>query len=161
MYRIEKALQALSTKVNRISMAAVFAMMAITVLDVVLRYLRLSIPGAYDIVGLLGAVVISFPLAYTSVEKGHIAVEFLVQKLPERPKSVIDAITGLAGTAFFGLITWRSALYALDFLRSGEVSMTIKMPVYPFVLGTALGCALLTAVLSVGCIRTVREAFKK
>ncbi len=142
-------------------MAAVFAMMAITVLDVVLRYLRLSIPGAYDIVGLLGAVVISFSLAYTSVEKGHIAVEFLVQKLPERPKSVIDAITGLAGTAFFGLITWRSALYALDFLRSGEVSMTIKMPVYPFVLGTALGCALLTAVLSVGCIRTVREAFKK
>nr|HPI13489.1 hypothetical protein [Spirochaetota bacterium] len=68
MYRIEKALQALSTKVNRISMAAVFAMMAITVLDVVLRYLRLSIPGAYDIVGLLGAVVISFSLAYTSVE---------------------------------------------------------------------------------------------
>ena len=161
MYRIEKALQALSTRVNRISMAAVFAMMAITVLDVVLRYLRLSIPGAYDIVGLLGAVVISFSLAYTSVEKGHIAVEFLVQKLPERPRAVIDAITGLAGTAFFGLITWRSALYALDFLRSGEVSMTIKMPVYPFVLGTALGCALLTAVLAVGCIRTTREAFKK
>ena len=161
MYRIEKALQALAAKTNYISMTAVFAMMAVTVVDVVLRFLRLSISGTYDIVGLLGAVVISFSLAYTSVEKGHIAVEFLVQKLPERARAAVDALTSLTGTLFFAIATWRCALYALDFYKSGEVSMTITMPVYPFVFGTSLGCALLTAVLAAGCIRTAREAFKK
>jgi TRAP-type C4-dicarboxylate transport system permease small subunit len=161
MYRIEKALQTIATKANVISMIAVFAMMAITVVDVILRLLRLSIPGTYDIVGLLGAMVIAFSLAYTSVEKGHIAVEFLVQKLPERARAITDTLTGLSSTLFFFIATWRCTLYALDFLKSGEVSMTIKMPIYPFVLGTALGCALLSCVLALGFIRSAREVFKK
>ncbi len=161
MYRIEKILHSAAARTNWIAMAAVFAMMAITVVDVVLRFLRMSIPGTYDIVGLLGAVVISFSLAYTSVEKGHIAVEFLVQKLSEKTRSVIDAITGLFSTLFFAMASWRLAVYAFDFYRGGEVSMTIKMPVYPFVLGTSLGCALLTMVLAVAFVRTAREALKK
>ena len=161
MYQIEKILHSAAARTNWISMGAVLAMMALTVVDVVLRLLRMSIPGAYDIVGLLGAVVISFSLAYTSVEKGHIAVEFLVQKLPENARSVIDALTGLASTLFFAMATWSLAVYALDFYRGGEVSMTIKMPVFPFVLGTSLGCALLSIVLAVSFVRTAREALRK
>ncbi|HSV97593.1 MAG TPA: TRAP transporter small permease [Spirochaetota bacterium] len=161
MYRIEKILHSAAARINWISMAAVFAMMALTVADVILRFLRMSMPGAYDIVGLLGAVMISFSLAYTSVEKGHIAVEFIVQKLPDKARSVIDAITGLLSTLFFAMATWRLAVYALDFYRSGEVSMTIKMPVYPFVFGMSLGSALLTMVLALAFFRTSGEVLKR
>lgn len=161
MYRIEKAIYTLAAKANWISIAAILGMMVITVLDVILRFFRRPIPGTYDIVGLLGALAISFSLAYTSVEKGHIAVEFLVQRLSEKKRAVVDMITSLVSTLFFFLASWRCYLYALDFRSGGEVSMTIKMPVYPFVLGTALGCALLTLVLALSFARSLREAIKK
>ncbi len=161
MYRIEKAIHTLAAKANWISIAAILGMMVITVLDVILRFFRRPIPGTYDIVGLLGALAISFSLAYTSVEKGHIAVEFLVQRLSEKKRAMVDSITSLVSTLFFFLASWRCYLYALDFKSGGEVSMTIKMPVYPFVLGTALGCALLTLVLALSFARSLREAIKK
>ena len=43
-------------------------------------------------VGFLGAVFAAFSLGYTSVHRGHIAVDFLVQKLPARVQSLVDRI---------------------------------------------------------------------
>ncbi|OPX38483.1 MAG: hypothetical protein B1H13_11265 [Desulfobacteraceae bacterium 4484_190.3] len=128
-------------------------MMILTSADVVLRLFRHPIPGAYEIVGLLGAVVIAFSLAYTSAERGHIAVEFLVRKFPRKAQSFIAIANNLIGAALFGLIAWQSILYASDLKQSGEVSMTIQMPVYPFVYGIAFGCGLL-------CLLLLTESFK-
>ena len=78
MVRFERFVLYLTHTFNWIAAGAVIAMMLLTSADVILRLFRRPITGAYEIVGLLGAIVISFSLAYTSVEKGHIAVEFLV-----------------------------------------------------------------------------------
>jgi len=69
---------------NILACAAVIAMMLLSTADVVLRLFGKPIPGTYELVGFLGTVVVSFALAFTSIEKGHIAVEILVEKLPQR-----------------------------------------------------------------------------
>ncbi|NLC70794.1 MAG: hypothetical protein GX751_05480, partial [Desulfuromonadaceae bacterium] len=70
MHRIEKQINSFAITVNWVSALAILVMMLLTTLDVVLRLFKSSIPGTYEIIGLLGALVSSFALGYTSVEKG-------------------------------------------------------------------------------------------
>jgi len=136
-------------------------MMMLTTADVILRIFRCPIPGTYETVGLLGAVVISFSLAYTSVERGHIAVEFLVQKLSKRAQIFISAINEFLCFLFFGLLTWQSISLAFDLKQSGEVSLTLQMPIYPYVFGIAVGCGLLFLVLFNNFIKSVSRVIAK
>ena len=114
MIRLNRGITRISRGFNALAGAAVVVMMLLTCADVLLRLLRRPIPGTYEIIGFLGTVVISFSLAYTSLEKGHIAVEILVEKLPRRVQVGVEAVTSLIGAALFALITWQSLVYAAD-----------------------------------------------
>lgn len=148
-------------KFNYIACAAVIVMMLLTCTDVILRLFGHPILGTYEMIGFSGAIVISFALAYTSLEHGHIAVELLVDSLPKRLQALINAVNNLIGMALFSLIGWQSFVYAGDLLGSGEVSLTLQIPTYPFVYGISLGCALLCLVLLVDGIRTFGKAVGK
>jgi len=161
LYRLEKVIHTLTYRCNWIAAGAVVAMMLLTTADVVLRLFRHPIPGTYELVGLLGAVVIAFSLAYTSVEKGHIAVEFLVQKFSRKVQTAIMAVNDLCASFLFGLIAWQSIVYASDLKQSGEVSLTIQMPIYPVVTGIAIGCGLLCLVLLIDFSKSLKRVGEK
>jgi TRAP-type C4-dicarboxylate transport system permease small subunit len=146
---------------NNIASSAVILMMMLTCTDVVLRLFRQPIPGTYEVIGFLGTVVASFSLAYTSIEKGHIAVEILVDRLPERAQAFFEALSALIGASLFGLLTWQSSLYATDLKLSGEVSLTLEIPTYLFVYGVAAGCGMLTLVLLVELGGSLRKAARR
>jgi TRAP-type C4-dicarboxylate transport system permease small subunit len=138
----------------------VLAMMLLTTSDVVLRLFRNPITGTYDMVGLLGAAFVSFALAHTSLEKGHIAVDFLVRKLPPRPRRLIDAGTELLSLGLFILVCVQSLRYAGRLRRMGEVSLTLRAPLHPFVYGIAVGSGMLCLVLllrAAASLRALRE----
>lgn len=156
MVRIEKIILQIADKANWISAVAVMLMMLLTVLDVILRFFRSPIPGTYEIVGLLGALAISFALGYTSMEKGHIAVDFLVQRFSDTVKMVISAVNNIIAMLFFAVAAWQSILYGAGLLKAGEVSMTLQVPTWPFVFGIAVGCILLCLVLLVEIMRAFR-----
>ena len=143
----EKILLSTTDLFNRVASVSVIMMMLLTCADVILRYFRCPIPGTYEMVGLLGSVFVSFSLAKTSLDNGHIAVDFFFQKIPPSVQRIIEFANTLICTILFGFITWYSLYYALDLQRTGEVSMTLQIPVYPFVLGIAFGCALLCIIL--------------
>jgi TRAP-type C4-dicarboxylate transport system permease small subunit len=157
MLRIEKIIVPTADKANWIAAAALLIMMVLTTLDVLLRLFKSSIPGTYEIIGLLGAVVASFALGYTSVEKGHIAVDFLIIRFSPKAQALIGAINGLIAAVLFGIITWQSLLYALDLLKKGQVTMTVQLPIHPFVFGMAAGCGLLALVLLAECLHDLRS----
>ena len=146
---------------NWIASAAVVFMMVLSTADVLSRLFNKPIPGAYEIVGFLGTVVVSFALAFTSLEKGHIAVEILVSRLPQRVQLAIESLNALIGALLFGLISFQAVRYALDIKRSGEVSLTLQMPVYPFILGIAVGCGLLSLLLLADSFKSLRRTFSK
>jgi len=160
IYLLEKWVGKAADGFNWVAAAAVAGMMAITSLDVVLRFLRRPIPGTYEIVGFLGAVFAAFSLGYTSLHRGHIAVDFLVQKLGIRQQAAVDALNAFICCILFGLLTHQCLGYAANLKQVGEVSMTLQMPVYPFVYGLAAGCLLLSAVLVVQTIKSLALALK-
>lgn len=160
MSRITKEIARISAGFNTLAGAAVVLMMLLTCADVLLRLLRHPIPGTYELVGYLGTVIISFSLGLTSLSKGHIAVEILVEKLPRRAQAGIEAGTSLISAALFGLIAWQSLVYATDMRQSGEVSVTLTMPIYPFIYGIAAGSTLLVLVLLLDSLRSAIRAVK-
>jgi TRAP-type C4-dicarboxylate transport system permease small subunit len=142
---------------NWLAAGSVTAMMFLTVSDVVLRLFRHPVPGTYEIVGFLGAVFVSFSLAYTSVQKGHIAVEFLVEKLSGTAQRVVELTTTLVCALLFAAVSWQSVLYGDSLRATGEVSLTVQIPLYPFVYGMSVGCGLLSLVLFMRCFAILRR----
>ena len=78
MNSFEKISHDLAKKLYWVAGTAIVAMMLLTCADVVLRYFRRPIPGTYELVCFLGAAAVAFAMAYTSVEKGHVSVRFVV-----------------------------------------------------------------------------------
>ncbi len=151
---VNRIVGTVTSAMNAVAASAVVVMMLLICADVALRYFRLPIPGTYELVGFLGALAASFALAQTSVERGHIAVDFLVQKFSQRAQTIIDGINAAVGAVMFGFICRAVAAYAADLKAAGEVSMTLEMPTYPIVYGIAAGFAMLTAVLVVRTAET-------
>jgi TRAP-type C4-dicarboxylate transport system permease small subunit len=158
--RFTRFVERLASLFNTIAAAAVVGMMVLTCLDVGLRFFRHPIPGTYEIVGLLGAVFVSFALARTSVDQGHIAVDFLVQRLPRRVQYVVEAVNAGICALLFTVVAWQCVRYAADLRASGEVSMTVQIPIHPFAFGIAVGCAMLSVVLYAGCASWSWKAFQ-
>jgi len=139
---------------------AIVAMMCLTCADIVLRLFGYPIAGTYELIGFLGSFAISFSLAYTSVEKGHIAVDIIFRRLPFRVQYVLEAIVEATGLLIFIIAAWQCVLYGLDLKSHQEVSMTLAIPIYPVVFGISLGCAFLCLVLAFNLIKAVRRIMK-
>jgi TRAP-type C4-dicarboxylate transport system permease small subunit len=140
-----------------VAAAAIFFMMALTCADVFLRLFRMPIPGTYEIVSFMGAVAASFAIAYTSIEKGHVAVSLVVQLFSQRVQAVIESVIAIFGIILFALIAWQSVIYALDCQRSGEVSLTLQMPFYPIIYGVAVGAGVVCLVLIIDIVNEVSK----
>jgi len=136
---------------------ALMFMMLLTVADVIMREFDKPIIGTFELVGLSAAVVIGFCIPYTTSLKSHIAVDFFTMKLSDKAKNALLLITRVLATALFFIIAYNMLLMARDLYRSGEVSLTIKMPFYPIAIGIGLCCFVQTWTLLVDFIDIVRK----
>ena len=151
--------------------AAIIIMMLLSTADVLLRlggpvFLKLEwwflsfvqpIPGTYELVSFLGTVAAAFAMAHTSIKKGHLSVSLVTRLLPKRVRVIIRIITNSLALVFFGLLSWRSILYAEELRFYGEVSMTLQLPYYPFIYGVALASFAMSVVLITYLMNDIKE----
>lgn len=112
--------------------------MLLTSLDVVLRYLGYPIKGSYDMVSFGAAFVIGFALPRTSWDKGHVRVDILIDKIPNK-KVVFNLVTRVMAISLFVIISWNFAKLGASFYKTGEGTLTLGIPLYP--IAYALGIA--------------------
>ena len=135
----EKAVTGMSTFFNMIASAALMLMMVLSCADIFMRYLfSRPITGTYDVVGISGAVLVSFALPYTMLKKGHVAVELLVQSLSRGKQLVIETFSHLLGISLFLVMVRQAVLLSMDMKAAGEVTPTVHLPFYPIVYCMAL-----------------------
>ncbi len=128
----EKTITGFSDVFNMVASASLVGMMLLTCADVVMRYLfSRPIIGTYDLVSLMGAVLVSFAMPYTMLKKGHVAVEFLIQYLSRGKQLVIETFTHLLGISLFLVLVWQAILLSRDMKAAGEVTPTLLLPFYP------------------------------
>jgi len=161
-WQFEKIVLLISKWFNWIAGAGLTVMLLLVVGDIIgIKVFSNPIPGGIEMVAFMNVVGIGFAIAYTQALRGHIQVDFLVLKLPPLPRAALEAFTSFIGMGFFVVLAWRSFDYARALQISGEVSMTQRIPFYPFVFGLAL-CYLLTfLVLTLDFIKAIKGAGAK
>lgn len=130
-------------------------MMGLSCADIILRLFRRPILGTYEVVGFLGAMVAGFAMAQTTIERGHVAVQIVVARLPLRVQKTIYLITHVLSLVLFALLAFESVRYGNDFRASGEVSMVLGLPFYYVVYGIAFSAAIVCVVLLVDILMVV------
>jgi len=124
--------------------AAMVGMWLLVVADIIgIKLLKKPVPGGTEFVTFLAVVTIGFAIPYVAHLKGHVAVDLVVGHLPPRVQSVVKSVTVFLSCILFAVAFWYTWDFAGVLRVSGEVSMTQKIPFYPFVYGLAV-CYLVT-----------------
>jgi TRAP-type C4-dicarboxylate transport system permease small subunit len=145
---LNHALIWLSQRLNKVGTVLLIAMMLVTTIDVIGRYLFNSpLTGANEIAEFLQAIVVYLGIAYTATQKGHVAVDFLFVRLPQRGQRFLISFVSLVGAALFAMIAWESVVQSLVFRASMRSSPVLEIPIWPFVLVVTVGSGLLSLVL--------------
>ena len=131
--------------------------MFLTVADVILRQFKVPIVGTYELVGLLGAVVVGFAIPQTSRLQGHVIMDFVTSKLSRSWQRPFHVLTRILAIGTFAIIAWNLWELGDDLKKSGEVSLTLQLPFYPVAYGIAICCLVECLVLFVDMVKKREE----
>ena len=96
-------LKFLCSVINFIAGVALTVMMLLTVVDVLLRAGSFPFVGTFEIVSLLMGIVISFGIPQVSLDKGHVYMEFLIERLSLRNRNLLNTFTRILCIILFRL----------------------------------------------------------
>jgi TRAP-type C4-dicarboxylate transport system permease small subunit len=131
-----------STILNHIGGAALTFMMFLTVSDVLLRAFGHPIMGTYEIVSQSLAVVIGFGIPKVSLDRGHVIMEFVTERLSKQNRAILYTFTRIICIILFILIAYNLIGVGNEFRLSGEVTSTIRLPFFPLAYGVGVCCFL-------------------
>jgi TRAP-type C4-dicarboxylate transport system permease small subunit len=135
-----KGCQRLGTWMNSIAGVVIFLMMGLTVADVVLRFFGKPITGSYELMAVAGAIVIGMALPKTSLDRGHIVVDMLVERGSARAQKTMFIVTRIPGIALFAALTYYLVYKGYALYQSNEISYILGIPHYPLAYLLAFCC---------------------
>jgi TRAP-type C4-dicarboxylate transport system permease small subunit len=150
----------ISKVLSHIAGIALTVMMLLTVADVALRTGGYPFVGTYEIVSLLFAIVIAFGIPQVSLDKGNVLMEFLLERLSQNGRNVMNTATRVLCLILFVFIGYNLFIVGAVYHASGEVSPTIKIPFYPVVYGVGVCCLLECFVFLFDIVRIWRGQYE-
>ncbi len=160
MTKFLDGVKSVSRFINIIAGVSLTCIMFLTVADVILRSFRRPIVGTYELVAFGGAVAIGLAIPFTSWVRGHIYVDFFIERFSPRVKNVFNVATRCLGMGLFFLIGWNLIKMGADLLKSGEVSLTLQMPFYPVAFGIGVSCFVQCVVLLCDIFKILRGKYE-
>ena len=145
-----------------IGAVALAGLMLFTFWDVLMRYVfnRPTI-GGFELSEYATAVIVAASIAYTTLKKGHIGVDLVIQRFSERKQGIINTVTWFLGLILFVFLTWQSILYAMELNATFQASPSLQIPTSPFVLMVAVAGLAISLLLGVNLFRRVSEMTKE
>jgi TRAP-type C4-dicarboxylate transport system permease small subunit len=148
-----KKKRSLSTYISYIGNFALAAMMLLSTMDVIGRYFFNSpVLGAYEITEYLMLIMVFSFLALAQSEKAHINVDIVFNRLPAGVRNIFMRFNHLVCLLVMILVTWMSIQRIWELKKTGEASLLLKIPDYPFAVFLVIGCA-------VFCIEFLKDLF--
>jgi TRAP-type C4-dicarboxylate transport system permease small subunit len=133
-------LKSITGILDKIGGLALTLMMLLTVADVLLRAAGRPLVGTYEVVALSLALVIGFTIPKVSLDRGHIRVDLVIERVSRRTRNILNTFTRLICIGLFLIISYNLFAVANELRASGEVSPTIQLPAYPLAYGVAVCC---------------------
>ncbi len=136
-----------------------FCIMAVTVLDVVGRYLFNSpLPGGFEITQFLMAALIYSALPSVSRQESHITIDLLDSFTPAAVIPVRQILVNLVASVCMGIIAWKLWDLAEKIREYGDVTEYLRMSRSPIIYFMSALSALATLVLIANVFRYLRGA---
>ena len=144
-----------------IAILCVVVIMTITVIDVIMRtFANKSLTGVMEITQFFMVPVCYCAMPWVTWQYGHIKVDILTSKLPEKAQGVIMAIVKLiiaAFSAFMTLQIWKQGNMAAKLHSVGAVT---RFPIYPlyYLTSIMMGIVVITMLINfVSLLMTGKE----
>lgn len=124
------AIRKLNYWICMVGMFFVIPLMLLTTTDVLMRaILNKPIKGTFELSEYLLSVVILLGAAYTQQVRGHVGVDFVIKRLGNKARAVVETITNLCCILVLILLSWQGLLRALE---ETTVSDMLRIPQAPF-----------------------------
>jgi TRAP-type C4-dicarboxylate transport system permease small subunit len=143
---------------NRLAAGILFAMMLLTLADVVLRKLfQQGILGTLELSEFMMAGLVFFALAETERLDRNVHVDLLMKHASRRLQLLAALITRVLSGIMCLWVTAATFVYANNIRIAGEVSSDLWIPRYPFIYFVAAGLLVLAVVLFAKSLSDCRE----
>jgi TRAP-type C4-dicarboxylate transport system permease small subunit len=151
-------MQKLPALLNAIASIVIFAMMLLTVGNVCLRkLLGISITGNIELSEFMMIVLVFFSLAQAEVMNRNVNVSLLADRVQPGTQRTFATITFFISALLYALITAAAIYYVSSLMSSGEVTMDLQIPKYPFVYFIVLGAAVLSLVFLKKLLTVIKD----
>jgi TRAP-type transport system small permease protein len=114
--------------------AILFAMMLLTFVDVVARYLfNFPLRGGFEVTELMLLVLIFAGLPLVSHADEHVTMDFIDRVLPPAGRRFVIRFVHFLCAALMFFLTWQMGIKAGRIMGAGDYTDVVKIPVGPFV----------------------------
>ena len=103
----------------------------------------------------------SFSVAFLQTKKGHVRVDMLLNKFPERARAAVDGAMHAVGAFIIVLMSYAGFIQMLKQFHTGTTTAVLFMPLFPFYLFMGIGLVLFAVILATDAIAYFMQAAGK
>jgi TRAP-type C4-dicarboxylate transport system permease small subunit len=152
----------LTTTLHIAAALALMSMMMVVVANIIGRiFFRSPVAGTLEIAGFAGVVVAAVAVAFAERAHRNVAVDVVVRSLAPRVRKILDTITYLLSLGAIGILLWAASKSAVEWLRTGERTLTLGIRLFPFGFIWAFGLFCLCALLLQHVIQCLMKRVRK
>ncbi len=144
-------LQTIIKQINKflmlIAASTLIISMVEAVINMVLRRLGQPIQGSFEIMSFACAIISTLGLGYSQEQKAHINVDIIFRFFPIILKKFLRLIGNLMCSLFFLAISLRLFSLSMTYFYSGQLSETLRIPIYPITFLVGMGFVSLSLTL--------------
>lgn len=138
MVQFKSLVQKLTRGIAFGAMFLLLPMMFVSATDVTLRKLfTATVPGTMELSSYMLALFILLGLSYTHQCRSHVRVSFLLDRFPDKVKTVVEIITSLLCLAMLLVLVFEGWIVAVE---ETTVSDMLRIPQTPFRMALVVGC---------------------
>jgi TRAP-type C4-dicarboxylate transport system permease small subunit len=124
--------RAIRSALGALTAVALFAMMTLTCVDVVGRYVfNRPVPGGLEIIEILVAATVFGALPLVTLREEHVMVDLLDAVVPDWMLRVQNVAACVLSAAVCGVAAWQLLLRANRMLGYGDTTAVLKLTLYP------------------------------
>ena len=159
---MKKAIHLLTKGLHTVAQVILLMMVLIITFDVLGRWLfNHPIKGTVDVTEIALCMVVFLSIGYAHLEKVHITIDFVVDKLPEKIQQLFDSVINFVIAVVMGIVTWSLWLNAQRLLSSNTVSSDLNIPIYLISILAAVGTVIFGVIAILIAIESAQKALKK
>jgi TRAP-type C4-dicarboxylate transport system permease small subunit len=131
------------------------------VANIIYRFFGGVIAGSYELIEVMVAVVAASAFVYATLEHGHVVINVIVNRFPQRMRAIAESITLATGLGLWALVAWANFGLIQEKALSGEKTLLLDIPIFPFRLFWELSLILVCLVLLVHLCKALSEVISK